>query len=80
MDAAALTAGHDSDADLAAKVEAADGYAQVFPEHKYRIVWLLQSRGDRHPHRRLRRADDPARLELGRVGHGGFGLLAVAHR
>jgi H+-transporting ATPase len=30
---------------LAARVEAADGFAQVFPEHKYRIVRLLQARG-----------------------------------
>ncbi|EUA88471.1 haloacid dehalogenase-like hydrolase family protein [Mycobacterium ulcerans str. Harvey] len=26
-------------------MEAADGFAQVFPEHKYRIVRLLQGRG-----------------------------------
>lgn len=30
---------------LADRVEAVDGFAQVFPEHKYRIVRLLQSRG-----------------------------------
>lgn len=30
---------------LAERVEAAQGFAQVFPEHKYRIVRLLQSRG-----------------------------------
>jgi H+-transporting ATPase len=30
---------------LAATVEAADGFAQVFPEHKYRLVELLQGRG-----------------------------------
>ena len=30
---------------LAEKVEAADGFAQVFPEHKYRLVELLQGRG-----------------------------------
>ncbi|MBN0049070.1 plasma-membrane proton-efflux P-type ATPase [Streptomyces actuosus] len=29
----------------AARVEAADGFAQVFPEHKYTIVKLLQERG-----------------------------------
>ncbi|MFD1660664.1 plasma-membrane proton-efflux P-type ATPase [Streptomyces caeni] len=29
----------------AAVVESADGFAQVFPEHKYRIVKLLQARG-----------------------------------
>jgi H+-transporting ATPase len=27
------------------KIEAADGYAQVFPEHKYKIVKALQARG-----------------------------------
>ena len=31
--------------DLAAKVEAADGFAQVFPEHKFKIVKALQARG-----------------------------------
>jgi H+-transporting ATPase len=56
LDAAALTArggevqavagaAGQADADLAAQVEAADGFAQVFPEHKYRIVRLLQARG-----------------------------------
>ncbi len=34
--------GGTADADL---VEGADGFAQVFPEHKYRIVQLLQQRG-----------------------------------
>jgi H+-transporting ATPase len=33
------------EAALAAQVEAADGFAQVFPEHKYQIVRLLQARG-----------------------------------
>ncbi len=33
------------DEDLADIVEAADGFAEVFPEHKYRIVEVLQSRG-----------------------------------
>lgn len=32
------------DDDLAATVEGVDGFAQVFPEHKYRIVRLLQAR------------------------------------
>ncbi len=32
-------------ADVAAKVEAADGFAQVFPEHKFLIVKALQNRG-----------------------------------
>ena len=47
LDAAALAAapGGEGEAELAAQVEAADGFAQVFPEHKYRIVRLLQSRG-----------------------------------
>jgi len=35
----------EADAELAARVAAADGFAQVFPEHKYRIVRLLQARG-----------------------------------
>jgi H+-transporting ATPase len=35
----------EADAGLAAQVEAADGFAQVFPEHKYQIVRLLQARG-----------------------------------
>ncbi len=33
------------DDQAAEAVEKADGYAEVFPEHKYRIVELLQSRG-----------------------------------
>jgi H+-transporting ATPase len=46
LDAAALAApGGEGEASLAAQVEAADGFAQVFPEHKYRIVRLLQARG-----------------------------------
>ncbi|MFZ0832705.1 MAG: plasma-membrane proton-efflux P-type ATPase [Mycobacterium sp.] len=36
------TAGDD---ELATRLESADGFAQVFPEHKYRIVRLLQGRG-----------------------------------
>ncbi len=35
----------ESEERLAQLVEDADGFAQVFPEHKYRIVSLLQSRG-----------------------------------
>jgi H+-transporting ATPase len=31
--------------EVAAKIEKADGFAQVFPEHKYAIVKALQSRG-----------------------------------
>ena len=38
-------AGRAREAALAARVEAADGFAQVFPEHKYKIVQLLQARG-----------------------------------
>jgi H+-transporting ATPase len=34
-----------SDDAVATRVEEADGFAQVFPEHKYRIVKALQSRG-----------------------------------
>ncbi len=33
-----------ADADLGARAEAADGFAQVFPEHKFRIVKALQAR------------------------------------
>lgn len=44
LDAAALDVSA-SDAELAARVEGIDGFAQVFPEHKYRIVRLLQARG-----------------------------------
>ncbi len=33
------------DGDLAARIEKADGFAQVFPEHKYAIVKSLQERG-----------------------------------
>jgi H+-transporting ATPase len=51
LDAAVLGAGGEggageaTDAETAARVAAADGFAQVFPEHKYRIVRLLQARG-----------------------------------
>ena len=41
----ATAPGGAAEAQLAAQVEAADGFAQVFPEHKYRIVRLLQDRG-----------------------------------
>ena len=44
LDAASLDTAADDD-ELANRVAAADGFAQVFPEHKYRIVRLLQSRG-----------------------------------
>jgi len=35
----------ESDDHLAERIEQAHGFAQVFPEHKYRIVRLLQERG-----------------------------------
>ncbi len=44
VDAAMLDSA-DSDDELGARVEATDGFAQVFPEHKYHIVRLLQARG-----------------------------------
>ncbi|HZE16621.1 MAG TPA: plasma-membrane proton-efflux P-type ATPase, partial [Mycobacterium sp.] len=44
LDAATLDAAA-GDGQLGTRVEAADGFAQVFPEHKYRIVRLLQARG-----------------------------------
>ncbi|OBH50745.1 plasma-membrane proton-efflux P-type ATPase [Mycobacterium mantenii] len=44
LDAAILDDAADDD-DLGARVEATDGFAQVFPEHKYHIVRLLQARG-----------------------------------
>jgi H+-transporting ATPase len=31
--------------DIAAHIDAADGFARVFPEHKYAIVKALQERG-----------------------------------
>lgn len=42
---AATLDGDADDGNLGARVEATDGFAQVFPEHKYRIVRLLQARG-----------------------------------
>jgi len=44
LDAATLDTA-DGEDELAARVTAADGFAQVFPEHKYRIVSFLQTRG-----------------------------------
>ena len=35
----------ETDDQLTRRVEQADGYAEVFPEHKFRIVQLLQQRG-----------------------------------
>ncbi|WP_231984170.1 plasma-membrane proton-efflux P-type ATPase [Mycobacterium sp. E342] len=43
LDAAILDGAADDE--LGAQVEATDGFAQVFPEHKYYIVRLLQARG-----------------------------------
>jgi len=45
LDAGMLDGAAADDDDLGARVEATDGFAQVFPEHKYRIVRLLQARG-----------------------------------
>jgi H+-transporting ATPase len=36
---------HPETAQLAQSIETADGFAQVFPEHKYHIVEVLQARG-----------------------------------
>ena len=36
---------HERSADVARLVEKADGFAEVFPEHKFKVVELLQSRG-----------------------------------
>ncbi|MFH0916880.1 MAG: plasma-membrane proton-efflux P-type ATPase [bacterium] len=36
---------HDETAQLAESIEEADGFAQVFPEHKFHIVDVLQQRG-----------------------------------
>jgi H+-transporting ATPase len=36
---------HQATAGLAESIEGADGFAQVFPEHKFRIVEVLQRRG-----------------------------------
>jgi H+-transporting ATPase len=36
---------HDESAEVAASIEKADGFAQVFPEHKFHIVDVLQKRG-----------------------------------
>ena len=36
---------HDESAEVAGSIEKADGFAQVFPEHKFHIVDVLQKRG-----------------------------------
>jgi H+-transporting ATPase len=45
LDASLLAEGGDRNGQLADAIEQADGFAQVFPEHKYRIVEVLQERG-----------------------------------
>ncbi|TVT28365.1 plasma-membrane proton-efflux P-type ATPase [Amycolatopsis rhizosphaerae] len=45
LDAADLGTEGTTDVEAASLVDGADGFAQVFPEHKYRIVRLLQGRG-----------------------------------
>lgn len=46
MDAGVLAgSGTDKDSQLAGAIEKADGFAQVYPEHKYRIVEILQGQG-----------------------------------
>ncbi len=46
LDAAILGDGTSEDgASVAAAIDGADGFAQVFPEHKFRIVEVLQRRG-----------------------------------
>ncbi len=46
LDAAGLgDSKHDETAAVAESIEKADGFAQVFPEHKYHIVDVLQKRG-----------------------------------
>ena len=45
MPAASATPKHHETAQLAESIEKADGFAQVFPEHKFHIVDVLQQRG-----------------------------------
>jgi H+-transporting ATPase len=46
LDGATLgDAKHEETAQIAASIESADGFAQVFPEHKFHIVDVLQKRG-----------------------------------
>jgi H+-transporting ATPase len=46
LDAGSLTdSGQYQDGQLSDAIENSDGFAQVFPEHKYRIVDILQQRG-----------------------------------
>jgi len=46
--------------DIAAHIDAADGFARVFPEHKYAIVKALQERGKIVGHDWRRCHDAPA--------------------
>ena len=55
---------------VAKAIETADGFAQVFPEHKFHIVEDLQKRG--HPHDRGRGERRPG-VEEGRLRHRRFG-------
>lgn len=45
LDANALVDPNISEEELTRRVEKADGFAQVIPEHKYRVVELLQEKG-----------------------------------
>jgi len=40
-----MDASSDSDEERVNRIEAADGFAQVYPEHKYSVVEILQNRG-----------------------------------
>ena len=44
LDASHLNTEHQASARIAEEIERADGFAQVFPEHKYHIVDVLQQR------------------------------------
>jgi len=45
LDAGTLSTGGPESAEETKRIDAADGFAQVFPEHKYRIVEALQREG-----------------------------------
>lgn len=44
-DSEKLMAGGMAGSDMRDFIEAADGFAEVFPEHKYQVVSMLQERG-----------------------------------
>lgn len=44
-DSERLIGGSMSGSDVRDFIEAADGFAEVFPEHKYQVVAMLQERG-----------------------------------